>query len=269
MVAVHLRPLIYDELMQGCQECLRVTEGEPQVSSTAIMMLLRRTSSRRGAVRDCFARHRGQASSHGWYSVKRSCESLPVAIVPACSGSGTQQAHASAANSRCYRLLAHHKHAHLDMLSTRGPSDTLAVAPACSQKIADVRAQHRRHFAAPPVPTQLHAVLYFRSVAVAMRSWPSALRLNGYLTLRASLRHCTIDVVFRNIEHRNLCTAALRPSASCFSQVAVHSSSENERMHAQFACCDSGSASVQFQVLARCHDPCCDRVLPSSRAGEQ
>lgn len=41
VVAVHLRPLIYDELMQGCQECLRVTEGEPQVSTTAFMMLLR------------------------------------------------------------------------------------------------------------------------------------------------------------------------------------------------------------------------------------
>lgn len=31
VVAVHIRPLIYDELIQGCRECFRVTEGEPQV----------------------------------------------------------------------------------------------------------------------------------------------------------------------------------------------------------------------------------------------
>ena len=31
VVAVHIRPLIYDELLQGCRECLQVTDGEPQV----------------------------------------------------------------------------------------------------------------------------------------------------------------------------------------------------------------------------------------------
>jgi kinesin family protein 4/21/27 len=34
VVAVNIRPLIYDELMQGCRECLHVTEGEPQVRSS-------------------------------------------------------------------------------------------------------------------------------------------------------------------------------------------------------------------------------------------
>jgi hypothetical protein len=31
VVAVHIRPLIEDELYSGCRACLAVTEGEPQV----------------------------------------------------------------------------------------------------------------------------------------------------------------------------------------------------------------------------------------------
>lgn len=31
VVAVHIRPLIHDEVVNGCTPCLSVTEGEPQV----------------------------------------------------------------------------------------------------------------------------------------------------------------------------------------------------------------------------------------------
>lgn len=31
-VAVHIRPLIGDERVQGCKECVTVTPGKPQVS---------------------------------------------------------------------------------------------------------------------------------------------------------------------------------------------------------------------------------------------
>lgn len=31
VVAVHIRPLIHDEVVNGCSPCLSVTEGEPQV----------------------------------------------------------------------------------------------------------------------------------------------------------------------------------------------------------------------------------------------
>ena len=35
VVAVHIRPLIHDEVVNGCSPCLSVTEGEPQVRSVS------------------------------------------------------------------------------------------------------------------------------------------------------------------------------------------------------------------------------------------
>lgn len=38
-VAVHVRPLIGDERVQGCKECVSVTPGKPQVSFFSITQL--------------------------------------------------------------------------------------------------------------------------------------------------------------------------------------------------------------------------------------
>lgn len=36
-VAVHIRPLIGDEKLQGCQDCVTVHPGKPQVQSEFVM----------------------------------------------------------------------------------------------------------------------------------------------------------------------------------------------------------------------------------------
>lgn len=38
-VAVHIRPLVDSELAQGCQPCLTVTPGQPQVAFCGICVL--------------------------------------------------------------------------------------------------------------------------------------------------------------------------------------------------------------------------------------
>lgn len=38
-VAVHLRPLIGDERVQGCKECVSVTPGKPQVVSEKLSLM--------------------------------------------------------------------------------------------------------------------------------------------------------------------------------------------------------------------------------------
>lgn len=37
VVAVHIRPLIHDEVVNGCTPCLSVTEGEPQVRTSSMV----------------------------------------------------------------------------------------------------------------------------------------------------------------------------------------------------------------------------------------
>lgn len=39
-VAVHIRPLISDERLQGCKECVTVTPGKPQVLFTAFWVII-------------------------------------------------------------------------------------------------------------------------------------------------------------------------------------------------------------------------------------
>lgn len=47
VVAVHIRPLIHDEVVNGCTPCLSVTEGEPQVRPSLLVGIgLHRTCSR-------------------------------------------------------------------------------------------------------------------------------------------------------------------------------------------------------------------------------
>ena len=40
VVAVHVRPLIHDEVVSGCQPCLSVSDREPQVRPRFVLYLL-------------------------------------------------------------------------------------------------------------------------------------------------------------------------------------------------------------------------------------
>jgi hypothetical protein len=50
-VAVHIRPLVENELAKGCQEILDVTPNTPQVDSTSFMCMVSTPA-------ECFQQHR-------------------------------------------------------------------------------------------------------------------------------------------------------------------------------------------------------------------